>query len=261
MGIRKTALIVVRTYPVPAKKGVEVSCTAAITNDGSWLRLFPVPYRRLAPEQKFHKYQWIDVEVERAADARPESHKIIQQTIKILDSIGTEREWQGRKDVIYSLKSSGLCSIQRKRDAELSPTLGIFRPRITRLIIEQAKSPEWTDDERQLLSQGNLFEDESVEALEKVPFDFRYEFDCEDPGCKGHSLKCTDWELGESWRKWRQLYGEDGWEAAFRNKYEIEMKDRFDTHFYVGTLHQFPNAWIIVGLFYPPKSNLSLFPD
>jgi hypothetical protein len=26
-----------------------------------------------------------------------------------------------------------------------------------------------------------------------------------------------------------------------------------DTHFYVGTIHQYPNAWIIVGLFYPPK--------
>jgi hypothetical protein len=46
MGLIKKALIVVRTYPVPAKKGVEVSCTAAVTEQGEWLRLFPVPYRR-----------------------------------------------------------------------------------------------------------------------------------------------------------------------------------------------------------------------
>jgi hypothetical protein len=26
-----------------------------------------------------------------------------------------------------------------------------------------------------------------------------------------------------------------------------------DTHFFVGTLHQYPKNWIIVGLFYPPK--------
>jgi hypothetical protein len=25
-----------------------------------------------------------------------------------------------------------------------------------------------------------------------------------------------------------------------------------DTHFFVGNLHQFPNAWIVIGLFYPP---------
>lgn len=26
-----------------------------------------------------------------------------------------------------------------------------------------------------------------------------------------------------------------------------------DTHFYVGTIHQHPKEWIIVGLFYPMK--------
>ena len=75
----KTALIVVRTYPTPATKGVEVSCTAAITDQGEWLRLFPVPYRRLKPVQRFHKYQWIDVEVEKSSDARPESFRISRQ--------------------------------------------------------------------------------------------------------------------------------------------------------------------------------------
>jgi len=40
------------------------------------------------------------------------------------------------------------------------------------------------------------------------------------------------------------------------------MKDRYDTHFFVGNLHQFPNAWIVVGLFYPPKTpELDLFHD
>ena len=54
-------LIVVRTYPVPAQKGIEVSCTAAITADGNWMRLFPVPYRFLEEDRRFKKYQWIDV--------------------------------------------------------------------------------------------------------------------------------------------------------------------------------------------------------
>ena len=37
------------------------------------------------------------------------------------------------------------------------------------------------------------------------------------------------------------------------------MRDN-DTHFYVGTPNQYPNAWIIVGLFYPPKyAELPLF--
>ena len=65
-------------------------------------------------------------------------------------------------------------------------------------------------------------------------------------------MKCTDWEMGQSWRKWRTDYGKD-WEAAFRQKYETEMLDRFDTHLYVGTINQHPKEWIVVGLFYPLK--------
>jgi len=51
----KRALIVVRTYPVPARLGVESSCTAAITDKGEWLRVFPVPWRLLAGDQRFRK--------------------------------------------------------------------------------------------------------------------------------------------------------------------------------------------------------------
>ena len=31
------------------------------------------------------------------------------------------------------------------------------------------------------------------------------------------------------------------------------MINKFETYFYVGTVHKFPKSWIIVGLFYLPK--------
>jgi hypothetical protein len=31
------------------------------------------------------------------------------------------------------------------------------------------------------------------------------------------------------------------------------MAQKNNTHFFVGTLHQHPSNWIIVGPFYPPK--------
>jgi len=49
----KKVLITVRTYPTPARKGVEVSCTAGITDDGKWIRLFPIPYRFLDWDKRF----------------------------------------------------------------------------------------------------------------------------------------------------------------------------------------------------------------
>jgi hypothetical protein len=74
--IKKRVLITVRTYPVPAKKGIEVSCTAGITDDGKWIRLFPIPYRFLDEDKRFSKYQWIDVDVTKAKDdPRPDMRR------------------------------------------------------------------------------------------------------------------------------------------------------------------------------------------
>jgi hypothetical protein len=52
MSERKRILITVRTYPVPATKGVEVSCTAGITEGQQWIRIFPIPYRFLQPDRR-----------------------------------------------------------------------------------------------------------------------------------------------------------------------------------------------------------------
>jgi hypothetical protein len=65
-------------------------------------------------------------------------------------------------------------------------------------------------------------------------------------------MLCTDWEMLQSYRSWQKTYG-NNWEQAFRQRYEREMIDKFETHFFVGTMHQHPTSWIIVGLFYPPR--------
>lgn len=249
----KRALIVVRTYPTPAKHGVEVSCTAAITDDGQWLRLFPVPYRFLDQDKRFRKYQWIEVEVEKAKDARPESYKLNANSIRILgEPLPTKNCWEARKQIIFPLKSDSLCAIQRERDQHGHPTLGIFKPKkINRLIITP-DTPTWSDAQQVILKQGHLFQAPPKHELEKVPFKFQYEFVCDDESCSGHTMICTDWEMGESWRRWSKDYGKD-WEEKFRQRYELEMIERYDTHFYVGTVHRYPSTWIIVGLFYPLK--------
>lgn len=244
----------VRTYPVPAKQGVEVSCTAAITDASEWLRLFPIPYRFLDPDQRFAKYQWIEVEVTKPRkDVRPESYKIENNSIRLLGApLSSERGWKARKDVVLPLQAHCLCCLKAERDIKGSPTLGLFRPKsIERLIIKEME-PTWTDDEQRILSQDTLFQSGPREKLEKVPYKFTYQFTCDHHSCPGHNLSCTDWEMGAAWRKWRDEYG-DEWEGKFRQKFEAEMIEKFDTHFFVGTVHGNPKSWIIVGLFYPPR--------
>jgi hypothetical protein len=41
----------------------------------------------------------------------------------------------------------------------------------------------------------------------------------------------------------------------FRKRYERDMIERRETSFLVGTMHQYPSRWIVVGLFYPQKPN------
>jgi len=62
---------------------------------------------------------------------------------------------------------------------------------------------------------------------------------------------CTDWEMSQSYRQWRTTY-EENWQEKFRQRYESDMIQKNDTHFYVGTVASHPHRWIIVGLFYPP---------
>jgi hypothetical protein len=251
----KRALIVVRTYPTPAKTGVEISCTAAITDSGEWLRLYPVPYRFLPQDQRFRKYQWIEVTTTKASrDSRPESYKIKTDSIKIIsEPLSSKNEWAARKDVIFPLKSHCLCCLNQALDRDGHPTLGIFKPhRIKQFSIEPDEAA-WTDAQLAVLRQKHLFDAGLTQELEKIPHKFFYKFFCDHTTCKGHSLSCTDWEIGQASRDWKEKYGAS-WEAKFREKFEKQMIEELDTHFIVGTLHQHPNRWIIVGLFYPQYS-------
>lgn len=252
---RRKVLITVRTYPTPARRGIEVSCTAGITDDSHWIRLFPVPYRFLTLDKRFTKYQWINVNVTKASnDLRPESFHPDLDSIEILsEPLPTRSNWQARKDVVFPLKAHCLCCLQAERDKHGTPTLGLFKPEsVTGLDIEKT-APRWTEEELAKLRQLPLFSTAPPRELEKIPYNFSYRFRCAETYCSGHRLICTDWEMAQLWRRCRTDYGSQ-WEQKFRERYETDMILRWDTHFYVGTLHQFPDTWIIVGLFYPTMS-------
>lgn len=249
----KRVLITVRTYPTPARKGVEVSCTAGVTNDDRWIRLFPIPYRFLSFDKRFRKYQWIDVRARRSSDPRAESYEVDTDTIQIRgEPLSTDKKWLKRKQLILPLASPSLCYLQRQRKVT-GQTLGIFKPReIQKFVIDQ-DAPDWTPTERQKLLQHSLFQQSvKFEPLEKIPYKFLYHFQCDEKSCNGHRLSCVDWELGQAYRSWRDKYGEH-WEAKLRDRFEYDMKGKNDTHFVVGNMRFHPDSWIIVGLFYPRR--------
>lgn len=248
----RRVLITIRTYPTPAKNGVEVSCTAGITEDGQWIRLYPVPYRLMDPDKRFGTYQWVELEATKASDPRPESFTPNIDSIRIVGGVKSEDRWRHRKEIVFPLKRHCLCCIDQRREEDGSPTLGIFKPRILRRLLIEADDSEWSPSQLARLRQYSLFARTPAKQLDKIPFKFRYEFQCDHDECPGHTISCTDWEMCQAYRKWRTQYGPQ-WEGKFREKFEGDMIEKNDTHFYVGTLHGHPATWIIVGLFYPRR--------
>jgi hypothetical protein len=111
--LTKRVLIAVRTYPAPAQKTIEASCTGGITDNGEWIRLFPVPYRLMDEEKRFRKWQWIEVDVLKAKDGRPESYKINIEKITPGETLGTKDGWRARREIVNPLIRPSMCHIRR----------------------------------------------------------------------------------------------------------------------------------------------------
>lgn len=248
----KKVLVTIKTYPTPASKGAEVSCTAGITDDGKWIRLFPIPFRFMGGDKQFSKYQWIEVAAKRSTDPRKESFEVDIDTLEIVsEPLPTRNAWKARKEVILPLRAPSLCYLQRTRK-QTGDTLGLFKPKTIHKFVIEPDTPDWTPAEREKLLQFSLYDKHPLKPLEKVPYKFSYRFTCDEPDCNGHKLVCVDWELGQAYRQWKQKY-ENKWEWAIIDRFETDMILRYNTHFFVGTIHGHPGAWIIIGLFYPPS--------
>ena len=56
---RLRILITVKAYPTPSRTYDDLVCTAGVTENGQWIRIYPVPFRALVVNDYFKKYQWI----------------------------------------------------------------------------------------------------------------------------------------------------------------------------------------------------------
>ncbi len=259
-------LIVTKTYPAPSTKHRETSCVAAINDAGQFRRLYPVPFRLLDGDQRFKKWEWIEAKVQRANDdKRPESHRIFVDTVVRNDEVvGTDNYWEERRRWIEPHVRTDFDDIETRRAEKESQrggsgeTLAYLRPhRILGLEISEARNPDWTEEERAKLvhKQDGLFDSEELRVqaqLRKLPHDFYYRYECESVGGrKEYKHKITDWEVGALYWNVRRSHREK-WEQPFREKLEVEFSAK-DMLFLMGTMHRFPDSWLIVGLAYPPK--------
>jgi len=256
--VKTKVLITVMTYPHPSQGYQELVCTAGITENYEWVRLYPIDYRYRPRNQQFRKYQWVEVDLSprgQGNDNRKESRKPNLDSLRVLgEPLSTKNGWRERRDIIDQIPKHTVKQLRALHDSERT-SLGIVPPtRVLDLKIEPA-NPEWKPEWQQLFDQLTLF-GPVQKPLRKIPYKFSYVFECEDSH-KPHNAMIEDWELGVLWlNEVARLGDEEQAAQSVRRKFLDELcSDKKDTLFFMGTVFPY-NTWVVLGVFWPPKLNV-----
>lgn len=241
MSEKKRIYIVVKTYPTISKEYSELVCTAGVLEDGSWIRLYPVPFRKLDIEQKYPKYTWIEIDaVRNTADFRPETYRPDLSTI-VVEEKSKKVDWDERRRIIFKNKKiyTNLQELINKAKSD-GISLAIFKPmEILDFIIEKTER-DWDSNKlailKRLSQQLNLFQtpeeiEEEFKIVPKVPYKFSYRFK-DDSGNKS-TMMIEDWEIGMLYFNCLRRAG--GNESLATAKVKEKYFDIFttkDTHFF-----------------------------
>lgn len=268
---KKRIYIVVKTYPTISREYSELVCTAGVLEDGSWIRLYPVPFRKLDFDQKYPKYTWIEIDaVRNTGDFRPETYRPDLSSI-VVESKPSKVDWDERRRIVFKNKKiyTNLQEIIDKAKSD-QISLAVFKPTKVIDFVAEAVERDWDQNKLSILHglsrQLNLFQtpeeiEEEFKIVRKVPYKFSYKF--EDDSGKQSTMMIEDWEIGMLY--FNCLHGADDDEniaaAKVREKY-FDMFIKKDLHFFLGTTkkyHNFAlNPFIIIGAFYPPMPSPNL---
>lgn len=146
-------LVLVKAAPVMTSALEETMCVAGVRTDGGrreWVRLHPVPFRDLADDEAFSKYQTVRVSViPHRTDRRPETWTPLHGSILPSDAIGPQHGWAVRRPFVEALGEQPMCELVQRNRAGSGlgvPSLAVVRPvepptlRITRRDEEQVRT-------------------------------------------------------------------------------------------------------------------------
>lgn len=169
-------MILVKAAPVLTSRLEDSMCVAAISLDEHprWIRLHPVPFRDLADESKFRKYQEVTVNAIRpTSDRRPESWVPIQGSIQPGAAIGTEHGWSTRRERLQALPRPTMCSLvesNRSGSGPSTPSLAIVRvsgtPEFAIRERDEEQLTKWRKRAAAFAATPSLFDDPSRDRPE-----------------------------------------------------------------------------------------------
>lgn len=264
-------LIAVKTYPTLSTEYDELVCTAGFLEDGSWVRIYPIPFRKLENSSQYKKWQWITIDIERnKKDFRNESYRPVDIDKDIL--LGAEvppvHNWRLRKPYALNEVYTNMDDLIEEAKRPPFKSLAVVKPQEVIDFIYEPVEREWNKEKLQAIYanqvQLNLFEEDTkvaFQVVKKLPYKFSYIFTTEDG--KQRTMMIEDWELGMLY--WHCLEASGDEKVAcekVREKYLNIMTQGKDFYFFMGTTKKFhimaPNPFIIIGTFYPKKEDAEL---
>lgn len=276
---RLKVLLTVTTYPLPSRTYDDLVCTAGILEDGSWIRIYPIPLSFLKELKRNGvlqptKYSWIELNLrKRTDDFRPESYSPEDYEFKDLvvgEHLDTKGNWTKRKDICLRNVYTNRAVLVTESKKPNFKSLATFKPtKLLKFIIEK-DDDDWNPVYAELKKQGTLFPDSmaqksgDVPSIRKVPYKFYYKF--QDDEGKVSKLMIEDWEIGQLY--WNCLKRANGDEnialEKVRYRYEFDFFSKKDIYLFLGTTKKHHNTsknpFVIIGIFYPKKeSQIKLF--
>ena len=265
---KERILITVKTYPTLSASYGELVCTAGLREDGSWIRIYPVPFRSLEEYQKFEKYRIIEAQVMRnTKDPRPESYKVDFQSLALTETkLSTTDNWRERRNWVLARGKvyDDLSSLIALANEKNHLSLATFKPSQICNFKAEPQSPDW--DENKILSlqhaslQGDLFPEWQPRSVtryvKKLPWKFSYQI--LDAAGRESTMMITDWEIGSLyWKCLKEGAGTEEAVSKVRHKYFDNFLEK-DLHLFLGTTREWHgrgmNPFVVVGVFYPPMN-------
>ena len=266
---KERILVTVKTYPTLSTTYGETVCTAGVREDGSWVRLYPVPFRRLGDKEQYSKYDWLECSLIRHdSDHRPESYRPVDNSeLQPVAHVDTADRWRERRRIlldnarVYDRLDEVITAAK-----ENGTSLCVFKPtKVERLVWKQEES-EWDRSKleamRRIRDQLTFFDDDSwrktFRVIPKLPYAFYYRFS--DVTGRPSEPRILDWEIGALY--WNCFNSSNGDEDMALEKVAQKYYEQFTTtnlHFFLGTTLRWhfaaPNPWLIVGVFPIPHDD------
>jgi hypothetical protein len=194
-------LITVKTYPAISKKYEELVCTAGFLEDGSWIRIYPIQFRKKAYNEQYSKYDRIEVDlVKNTRDFRPESYRPVAHETPIVrfGKIPPDGDtWvERRKIVLKNVYHNITDLITEAKNKDIRTSLAVFKPKeVLDFVYEEEKEREWPADKLAQFQQLNIFEKDrnnNFQVVKKLPYKFSYRL--KDEAGTESKLMIEDWE-------------------------------------------------------------------